>query len=324
MNELLSHTKQSWSVIRYAVGILAVLFTTLLGNLTIAQAQQAYIRLDVTPGEEVMLGLITSDASQKANKYVRHEISTDYDNPSQITITPEANTLTIWSVVAEVDCSKNGTSITGIDIAGNKEIGVLYCHKNALTSLKVDHCVNLIDLSCGENQITELNLEGTTSLQYLYCYKNKIAQLEVAHLKNLKEFSCDENRLTALNVEPLTRLEFFHCSDNQISELRFSKADRLTSFVVAKNKLTTIDLSALTHVEDISLGSNLFATLTAPKSDKLRRFFVSLNPNLKTLEIDATNNIEELSAMECRLETLDLTILHKTKKFASETTDCIA
>lgn len=278
------------------------------------------IRMKVTEQKEIKFTLRAYDPQTYVwfeiapNEFIKKEISYDYDNPSEFTITSKSPSLNVWGYIPEMSCSDNGEWIQEIDMAGHPEIGVLYCHKNSIRVLKIDHCPLLWDLSCGNNQISTLDLNGLPMLNYLHCYKNQIKKLDVGALTGLIELACDQNQISELNVAPLNRLELLYCSNNQIQSITFNKADRLKEFSAASNQIKSIDLSALTAAESIYLGSNLLEEISIPKSEKLKKLHLSLNKNLKHISFAEDNVIEDFRAMECGLEKIDLTFLKNAKQ----------
>ena len=50
------------------------------------------------------------------------------------------------------------------------------CFNNALTSLNLNGCSSLNEISCRENRLEHLSFEGCTSLKKVYCYKNKFTE----------------------------------------------------------------------------------------------------------------------------------------------------
>ena len=81
--------------------------------------------------------------------------------------------MTIYGNVRRLDCSNNGTELTGLDASKNTGLTSLFCNHNSLTALDVSGLSNLSGLYCYSSSLTTLDLSGLSDLSILYCYGNK-------------------------------------------------------------------------------------------------------------------------------------------------------
>jgi hypothetical protein len=101
------------------------------------------------------------------------------------------------------------------DITKFKNIKIIYCNDNALTSLP-DLPETLEELYCSYNQITLLP-DLPKNLTILKCSFTKLTSLP-ALPENLQQLFCNHNKLTTLHILP-ENLQVLHCGCNQLTTL---------------------------------------------------------------------------------------------------------
>ena len=119
------------------------------------------------------------------------------------------------------------TSLAGIGVF--KNLVVLNCEENALTTLDLSQLPKLKNLNCVSNKLTALDLSYCPELTNLRCSKNQLANISVNHLKNLVELDIIENQLTSLDVSSLTKLKGLYCFKNHLQTLDLSACIALTT-----------------------------------------------------------------------------------------------
>lgn len=135
--------------------------------------------------------------------------------------------------IVELNLNNNSlTSLAGIDAF--KNLTVLECEGNKLTTLDLSEFSNLQQLNCVDNQLTSLDLSYCPKLTNLRCSKNQLTGISVNHLKNLVELDIIDNQLTSLDVSSLTNLKALLCFGNHLASL---------------------DLTANTLLESMQLGN---------------------------------------------------------------------
>ena len=134
--------------------------------------------------------------------------------------------------IKEINVSNKG--ITSLDVTRFKNLKILNCNFNNLTSLHLNE--NLQTLLCSNNQLTYLHLNE--NLQELSCNSNKLTSLQLnenlqilwcgnnqltyLHLnKKLQELVCNNNQLTYLHLNEI--LEYLNCQNNQITSFRLNE-----------------------------------------------------------------------------------------------------
>ena len=148
---------------------------------------------------------------------------------------------------------KNIKSLEGL--AYFRNLKMLECSLNQLTSLDVSYNPALTWLHCDENQLTSLDVSQNRALELLSCYKNQLTSLDVRQNTALETLTCNKNQLTSLDVSQNTALEILSCDDNRLTSLDVSQNRALKNLYCHKNQLTSLDCTRNTKISDFS-GSN--------------------------------------------------------------------
>ena len=82
--------------------------------------------------------------------------------------------------------------IFGLDLSKNKELYVIACYVNQLTSLDIDNNSELRSIYCGDNQITSLDVSNNTLLETLHCEDNQLTSLK-ANNGRILSFDANNN-----------------------------------------------------------------------------------------------------------------------------------
>ena len=139
------------------------------------------------------------------------------------------------------------SNLTTLNCSNNTKLDYLNCANNALTSLDVKGCSNLVQIWCDKNNFTELTITqlskldalsctDNTSLKKLYCYKNAISgeQLLVYGCTALEDLRCYENKLTTIDLKDCTKLSSLMCYANNMTNM-----DELISSLYDRKNLST-------------------------------------------------------------------------------------
>lgn len=140
----------------------------------------------------------------------------------------------------------NISSLEGI--AYFKNIELLYCDYNKLTSLDITQNTKLKYLECTVNQLTSLDISKNTNLEELYFPSNGLTNIDVSQHPNLKILECAYNQLTSLDV---------------------SQNPKLTSLLTFKNKLTSLNLKNGNNVNLTSFSAKNNPDLTCIRVDNV-------------------------------------------------------
>ncbi|MBE6852434.1 MAG: hypothetical protein E7505_03010 [Ruminococcus sp.] len=115
--------------------------------------------------------------------------------------------------VKEIDVYfRNISSMKGVEYF--KELTLLDCSRNDLTSLDISNITELEYLFCNNNKLESLDVSSNSKLNTLYCYSNKLESLDVSNNAELLYLDCSANKLTSLDVSNNPALSFLGCESN--------------------------------------------------------------------------------------------------------------
>ena len=132
--------------------------------------------------------------------------------------------------IEEINVSDKG--ITYLDVSRFKNLKILYCHDNRLTSLLLNE--NLQQLYCEHNRLTSLRLNE--KLRILFCNYNQLTYLQFN--EKLRTLYCSHNKFTYLQTDKLVRL---YCPYNQLTCLHLN--ENLEELYCYNNQLTSLHLN---------------------------------------------------------------------------------
>jgi hypothetical protein len=164
-----------------------------------------------------------------------------------------------------LDCGDN--NLTSLNLSQNTALTQLYCYDNLLTNLDLSANLQLTSLDCRNNMISDLNVTQNISLSYLQCTFNELVNLDVTQNTNLSILRCFVNDITSLNLLNNPLLTELYCSYNELTLLDLSLNSSLTKFECDYNNLGNL------YMENMN---NTNVTL----------FSVTNNPNLLCIQVD--------------------------------------
>lgn len=152
---------------------------------------------------------VTVNKDNFPDETFREYVSENFDKDKNGKLSQEE-----WVAVTEINVEqqKKIKSLKGVEKFKNLEI--LYCNNNKLTTLDVSENTKLKQLDCGENQLTKLDLSKNTELELLWCYTNRLTKLDVTQNTELKGLSCFGNKLTTLDVSNCDKDIYADCDDS--------------------------------------------------------------------------------------------------------------
>ncbi|WP_264535836.1 leucine-rich repeat domain-containing protein [Flavobacterium sp. N1736] len=186
-----------------------------------------------------------------------------------------------------LNCSSN--IMTTIDLSKNTNLTELLIPSNKLTALDLSKNTALTKLTCYSNSFTNLDFSSNTALTTLSCDRNKLTSLNVSKNKALTYLDCSQNQLATLDVGQNTALINLNCSTNQLTNLDISKNITLTWFLCNYNKIATLDVSGNLELKQLSCTDNKLKSLDASKNTALTIFECSTN-NLEYVNAKNGNN----------------------------------
>lgn len=201
----------------------------------------------------------------------------------------------------------NDNSITSLDLQGNKKLEQLECKNNGLTKLNVSGCANLVMLNCTGNSIGTLSLTSNKKLEELYASNNKISKLVTDNVTTLEVVYVSNNALTSIgNIKNNTNLRSLSVNNNKLSALELEKLTKLETLYAAGNKLAKLDLTKNTLLADVNLKDNSLKKLDLTKNTKIKSLDLTSN-GLTEVDLTKCTVLEKALLSENALSSLDLT-----------------
>jgi hypothetical protein len=162
-------------------------------------------------------------------------------------------------------CSVN--HLTSLDLSANTALDALYCSYNDLTAIDLSANPNLLSLDCAFNQLTALDLPANTKLTFLKCNNNRLKMLDISSNTELNGFDCSHNELTELDVSANTALTWIDCRFNYITSLDLSHNHALEHLYCSDNALANLNLKNGNKFSFQQLKANNNTTLTCIEVD---------------------------------------------------------
>lgn len=215
------------------------------------------------------------------------------------------------SGLISLDVSDSSISdLTGIQAF--KDLEILNCSSNLLTSLDVSQNRYLSTLNCSRNAITALNLSQNSDLSYLTSSYNKLTTLSLTSNPKLKRVQTDNNLLTSLVVSSATLLNELNCDKNSLSALDLNANTALKLLSFTQNKITAIDLSQNVLLTDITCWQNKLTALDVSRNTKLVSLYCEDNKIAK-LDLSKNTDLVDFACSNNSLTELNLKNGNNTK-----------
>ena len=206
--------------------------------------------------------------------------------------------------------------IATLDLNANTKLEEIYVETmedGQLSSLKIENCTYLKELSCGGNQLASLDISNNTALTSLSCGGNQLTSLDVSNCAALIYLNCAGNELSTLDLSNNTALTELWCNANQLASLDLSNNIALTELRCDENQLASLDLSNNTALEYLNCGdaysneqydANELSTLDLSNNTALTELYCA-NNKLTTLIISGCVALTSLDCRENQLIALD-------------------
>ena len=151
-----------------------------------------------------------------------------------------------------IDFSNN--RLTSLDVSGNKDLGVLHCYNNQLSSLDFSNCGHLYLEAVGDGYFLE-----QATLKEVDCSYNFITSLYFANSR-FNSLSCSYNRLSSIDLTD-HNIGWLYCDNNQISEL---KLHDIWYIDCSNNNLSSLDCSGWMNLGYLYCSGNQLTSLKLP------------------------------------------------------------
>lgn len=183
------------------------------------------------------------------------------------------------------------SDLTGIEAF--KSIKKINANDNLLTSIDVDGCTSLEELSLFNNPMGAPLVINNSSLKKLSLGSNTdLPTVDLTGCTALENLICSDNdNLTDLNLNGCQMLEEIRVSNNPLLttvSLSSYFQDKLTYFQGVNNALTAMDFSKCSSLSHLQIDNNKLTSLNLANGNSQSFGFISAtgNPNLICIEVD--------------------------------------
>jgi Leucine-rich repeat (LRR) protein len=143
--------------------------------------------------------------------------------------------------VTQLDVNSLSISdLTGIE--GFKNITILNCSMNEISSIDLSNNIDLISLNVSDNLLSSLDLSGLNQLVILYLWQNNITTIDLSNQNNLINLVASNNQLMALDLSTNTHLETVKFANNLLENIDLTLNPNLTEVDGSYNQLHYVDL----------------------------------------------------------------------------------
>lgn len=143
---------------------------------------------------------------------------------------------------------------------------------------------NLEILYCRENLITSLDMSGNPALKTLDCKHNEITSLELSQNRELISLDCFDNDLDSIDLSSSTKLESLTCGSNRFNTVDLSRNTELKSFAYLIGGMEEIDFSANSKLEYIWISTTPLKRLDLGNNHSLKQV-LCYGTDLTTIEL---------------------------------------
>ena len=206
--------------------------------------------------------------------------------------------------VSEIFCSfKTINSLSGIEFFRN--LTLLDCTGNQLTSIDLSSNTTLLELDCNGNQLTSIDLSSNTALVRLVCGGNQLTSLDLSNNTALKDLFCSGGQLTSIDLNNNTKLESLSFYSTPLESLDVSNNSALMSLTCLNNELTSLDVSNNPALKELICEGNKLASLNVNNNPELIVLYCG-NNQLTNLDVSKNTKLEALGCNDNQLTNLDI------------------
>ncbi|CAG8623833.1 6275_t:CDS:2, partial [Diversispora eburnea] len=199
-----------------------------------------------------------------------------------------------------LDCHDN--QLTSIDISKNTKLKKLNCSKNKLKGIDFEKSIELEELKCDNNKLGGLNLTGKNiKLKRLSCRSNKLKKINLDNNINLEELNCSSNELERLDVRKNNQLIELDCSNNRLDALELTGCSELSKINCSDNKIEKLDLQELSNLISLDCEKNKLENL-----EEVKELDISGEELTGNLELNGFSSLKHLICCDNQLESIDL------------------
>lgn len=237
------------------------------------------------------------------------EVGTSLTNPKIVQI-PHGGKITLQGEILFLDASNH--QVSSIDLSQATSIQLLNCSQNAIGTLNVSACKNLLFLYANECNLTKIEgLAHTKQLKELFVMNNQLTSLDLSQCNNLTALNIDRNSISHIQLDNLTALSALSCKKNKgLKELELKNHSKLVALSCEQNEISKLDFTGTPNIETLYCGDNKLNELNIATLRSLKELNCKLN-QLKQLDLSNNIKLAELYCFDNELTELDLSAQHE-------------
>ena len=238
-------------------------------------------------------------------------VSIDWNNGKNETFVSEGDlkTIEVKGTSAEINVDRDITSLylgnNGIteltfDITAYT-LKQLYCPQNALTTLDLSNCLNLVELDCQGNQLKDITIvsnvlescnlsdnklaeitipNNSEYIKTLVLSGNAIAKLEgLDNMKNLSTLFIANNKMTSVSLENNKKIRHIVAYNNELTNLQTNGLKNLNQIWVSNNQLKELDVTTAKDLVSIKADNNNLSQIKWTKECSASFKFIDVSEN---------------------------------------------
>jgi hypothetical protein len=177
--------------------------------------------------------------------------------------------------------AEGSNSAIGIDMNGNGEIEIdealrvysLRINSSNISDLKgIKYFKNLRVLQCSENNLSTLDLSYLSKIVQLVCDNNKLTSINLNELVDLEDFNCSSNLLTNLDLKQFHKLRLLYFNNNLLKSFDASGLPNLVYLFAQNNQLESLFLKDINDIGVLEIPGNPNLKYICGRDDKTEYF----------------------------------------------------
>ncbi len=220
----------------------------------------------------------------------------------------------------------NATNLKKLDLSHNFWSGPY------LESLNLDGAVNLTSLTLpSSGKLKSLSLRNLNQIRTLNVDDNELTDIDVTGMSSLESLSLRSNNISEIKgLSSLANLLYLYANDNKMESITLPESTVLKSLDLNDNNIIgVLDLKKYTNLNDVRLNNNKLTGILFPEQNSITNIYfdnnnltgvlnlksltninssldIMNNPNLSDILLPEAPNVENLSVVNCGVESIDV------------------
>lgn len=220
----------------------------------------------------------------------------------------------------------NATNLKKLDLSHNFWSGPY------LENLNLDGAVNLTSLTLpSSGKLKSLSLRNLNQIRTLNVADNELTDIDVTGMSSLESLSLRSNNISEIKgLSSLANLLYLYANDNKMESITLPESTVLKSLDLNDNNIIgVLDLKKYTNLNDVRLNNNKLTGILFPEQNSITNIYfdnnnltgvlnlrsltninssldIMNNPNLSNILLPEAPNVEDLTIVNCGVESIDV------------------